>query len=99
MELIYRSQGKRKTTELISRVKETNGILIVLDSTVKNQLIKNNNLNEDSCYTIFEIKYGKHLGQIQRRPFFVDDADKVLQALLGIQIKGCTITKEDGIDL
>jgi len=93
MKLIYKSQGWRKTTKLLKLAKKIDGIVIVSTRHLKEQLIRIKKIDRDSCYTIFEVLKGALLG-LTTRPILIDDADKILEDLVGSTITMCTITKE-----
>ncbi|KKM04960.1 hypothetical protein LCGC14_1759020, partial [marine sediment metagenome] len=88
MKLIYKSQGWRKTTKLLKLAKKIDGIVIVSDIHLKKYLIQTKRLNKDSCYSMSEVLKGALLGRYPR-PILIDDADKILENLVGSTITMC----------
>ncbi len=105
MKLLYKPKAWGKTTRLLKLAKEINGIIIVPDLHLKEYLIKTKQIKRDSCYSICEVTQGALSGRATRlRPILVDNADMILENLIGSTITMCTMTKtisisevEDGL--
>lgn len=101
MKLIYKGRGEGKTTELIKLSVATNTYILVKDKNRQRQVADlAQALGYDSMLfpvTLFEhFEAGRSKGMINRR-FLIDDADDILQYLIGVDIPilACSLTKND----
>jgi len=101
MKLIYKGRGEGKTTELIKLSVETNTYILVKDQNRQRQVADlAQALGYDSM--LFPVTLNEHFnagrsrGMINRR-FLIDDADDILQCLIGsdIPILACSWTKKE----
>ncbi len=94
MKLLYKSRAWGKTTKLLKLAKKIDGIVIVSTRHLKEQLIRIKKIDRDSCYSMSEVTRGALLGRSTTRPILIDDADKILEDLIGSTITLCTMTKD-----
>ena len=100
MKLIYKGRGEGKTTELIKLSVETNTYILVKDQQRQGEVAGlAYNLGYDMLFPVTLSEHfnaGKSRGMINRR-FLIDDADDILQYLIGsdIPILACSWTKEE----
>ena len=98
MEVIHKGRGEGKTTELIKMSAETGKYILtpcLLGAQNIQRMAQEMKLTIPFPITVGEVKQHGFRGSFIKS-ILIDDADIVLQQLLGVKVDAITVTKKDG---
>ena len=89
MEVIYKGKGQGKTTDIVKRVVECDGILLVPNISQYHHIKNNYPYIKDKV-----IVFDDRQVLVRHKPIFADNVDHILYHVIGHDLVGVSINKD-----
>lgn len=95
MELIVRPRAGGKTHAAVQWVQRHNGVLVVMNAQERQRILEQYVIRDDQVVTWFGVAMRS---QGERRPMIVDNAEVILESMLGGYVEALTLTGSALVD-